>query len=403
MHEPWNERENMKKSLTLQYVLQQCAFWAAAAGVMSFAAAFLLEKGLPASMVGILLASGNLLSCVFQPILADRADRMGGNILKWLIFGLTAFSICCFVSTVVFELPLMMMGFLFLLGVFTFDAMNPLNNAICVMYNANGYRINYGMGRGIGAFAFSLAALGIGRLMADYGADWMIWISAVLLVLNIVFILGFPNVEKVVSEEVTPIESCSIAVFFKRYRMYCVSLLGVMFLAMFHAMSENYLIEIVRPLGGDSGSVGIALFIATAVEMPVIVFFDKVREKITDNWLLKLSGVFFLLKAILFLLAPNVTAIYMIQVMQTVTYCFLAPTQLFYANNKINPVDMVKGQAFITASYTLGCACGNFLGGQLLEWFDVTALLMAGVVIAAIGTFVLFITVDKKDSYISEL
>lgn len=395
----WNERKAMKKSLTLQYVFQQCAFWAAAAGVMSFAAAFLLEKGLPASMVGILMASGNLLSCVFQPILADRADRMGGNILKWLIFGLTAFSICCFVSTVVFDLSQNMMGLLFLLGVFTFDAMNPLNNAICVMYNANGYRINYGMGRGIGAFAFSLAALGIGRLMADYGADWMIWISAVLLVLNIVFILSFPNVEKVISEGVTQMESCSIAAFFKRYRMYCISLLGVMFLAMFHAMSENYLIEIVKPLGGDSGSVGIALFIATAAEMPVIVFFDKVREKISDNWLLKLSGVFFLLKAVLFLVAPSVTMIYAVQIMQTITYCFLAPTQLFYANNKVDSVDMVKGQAFITASYTLGCAGGNFFGGQLLEWFDVRALLIAGIFMAAVGTVILFVTVDKKDYY----
>lgn len=390
---------NMKKSLTLQYVLQQCAFWAAAAGVISFAAAFLLDKGLPASVVGILMASGNLLSCVFQPILADRADRMGGNILKWLILGLTTFSICCFLSTVVFDLSQTMMGLMFLLGVFTFDAMNPLNNAICVMYNSNGYQINYGMGRGIGAFAFSLAALLIGKLMAEYGTDWMIWISAVLLILNIVFVMGFPNVEKVISEAKTQVECCTISVFFRRYRLYCMSLLGIMFLAMFHAMSENYLIEIVAPLGGNSSSVGIALFIATAVEMPVIVYFDKVREKITDNWLLKLSGIFFLLKAVLFLVASSVTTIYIVQIMQTVTYCFLAPTQLFYANNKIASVDMVKGQAFITAAYTLGCAGGNFFGGQLLTLFGVRALLIAGIGMAAAGTVILFVTVDKKDEY----
>ena len=38
----------MKKTLTLQYVLQQIAFWAAAAGIVSFATAFLLEKGFSA-------------------------------------------------------------------------------------------------------------------------------------------------------------------------------------------------------------------------------------------------------------------------------------------------------------------------------------------------------------------
>ena len=56
-------------------------YWAAAAGVMSFASAFLLAKGFAPSMVGVLLASGNLLSCALQPLLADRADRIGGSIL----------------------------------------------------------------------------------------------------------------------------------------------------------------------------------------------------------------------------------------------------------------------------------------------------------------------------------
>ena len=120
----------MKKSLTLQYVLQQIAFWAAAAGIISFATAFLLEKGFSASVIGILLAAGNLLSCVFQPILADRADRLGGNILKWLIVGLTAFSICCFMSTALFTLPHSVMGALYVLGVFSFDAMNSRRDAI---------------------------------------------------------------------------------------------------------------------------------------------------------------------------------------------------------------------------------------------------------------------------------
>ena len=60
---------------------------------------------------------------------------------------------------------------------------------------------------------------------------------------------------------------------------------------------------------------------------------------------------------------------------------------------------MVKGQAFITASYTLGCAAGNLAGGQLLERYGVSAILLAGVVIAAMGTLVLLLTVERKDRY----
>jgi len=171
-----------------------------------------------------------------------------------------------------------------------------------------------------------------------------------------------------------------------------------MLLGMFHAMTENYLIEIVTPLGGDSGTVGVALFIATAIEAVVLVYFDKIRSRISDNWLLKLAGISFILKAVLFLIASDVTTIYIIQLLQATSYTFLSPTQMYYANNRIRPADMVKGQAFITASYTLGCAAGNFTGGQLLSAFGIRALLLAGIIMAVSGTLVFFLTVEKSDS-----
>ena len=387
----------MKKNLTLRYTMQQCAYWAAAAGVVSFATAFLLEKGFAASHIGILLASGNLLSCAAQPVLADIADRIGGNIVRWFIAGLTAVSIFCFASLQLLPFPETVYGLIYLLGVFAFDAMNPLLNAVSVSYNRIGYKINYGVGRGIGSFAYAVSALVIGKVMAGFGADWMIWISLALLGANVAATLGYPGLMETASEKAKRSDCCSVPVFFRRYKWYCVSLLGVMLLAMFHAMTENYLIEVVSPLGGDSGTVGVALFVATAIEMVVIVNFDWLRTKISDTWLLKLAGLSFLLKSVLFLMAKNVIMIYGIQLLQATSYSFLSPTQLYYADAKVNPADMVKGQAFITAAYTLGCATGNFTGGQLLDAFNVRVLLYAGVAMAAAGTAVFFLTVDKKD------
>ena len=100
----------MKKSLTFRYTLHQMTYWAIAAGVVSFATAFLLQKGFAASMVGTLLAAGNLLSCLFQPLLADRADRIGGNVLKWLTVGLTVLSGLCFTAVQLLPLPDVIFG-----------------------------------------------------------------------------------------------------------------------------------------------------------------------------------------------------------------------------------------------------------------------------------------------------
>ena len=142
---------------------------------------------------------------------------------------------------------------------------------------------------------------------------------------------------------------------------------------------------------------GVALFIATLIEMPVLIYFTQVHRRLGHSFMLKVAGLSFLLKSFLLLWAPSVTAIYAIELLQATSYAFLSPTQLYYANDKIDSADMVKGQAFITASYTLGCAIGNFIGGQLLEFFHVHALLLAGVGMAAAGTLILFLTVDKRD------
>ena len=387
----------MKKSVTFQYTFHQLAYWATAAGVMSFATAFLLQKGFAASTVGVLLAAGNLLSCGFQPVLAQLADRIGGNVLKWMTAGLTLVSAVCFVSIQLLPLGTTMFGLLYLLGIFAFDAINPLMNALNVSFMTNGYTINYGLSRGLGSLAYAFAALGIGKVMARFGAEWMIWISLGLLAINAAMALSYPSLVTIVSGEKKETNCCSVPVFFRRYKWYCVSLLGVMLLGMFHAMTENYLIEIVTPLGGDSGTVGVALFIATAVEALVLVYLDKIRGRISDNWLLKIAGVSFVLKSVLFLLAGNVMTIYMIQLLQATSYTFLSPIQMYYANNKVNAADMVKGQAFSTASYTLGCAAGNFAGGQLLSAFGVRTLLLAGITMAVTGTAVFFLTLEKKD------
>lgn len=55
-----------------------------------------------------------------------------------------------------------------------------------------------------------------------------------------------------------------------------------------------------------------------------------------------------------------------------------------------------KGQAFITAAYALGCSAGNFTGGQLLT-FGVRAILIAGIIMALVGTVIIFSTVNKSD------
>lgn len=397
----------MKKNLTLRYALHHFAYWAAAAGIMSFATAYLLYKGFAPAKVGTLMACGTILSCITQPLLAAVADKAKKPILPRLMALLSLASTACFALLLTGVLPNSLFPFLYLGGVWAFDAMIPLLNSISVYYNRRGYTINYGVGRGLGSIAYALSALAIGYVMEELGADWMIRIVLVLLPLMIVLVLGYPRIKAedhliCKDEAEQKAKPCSIPVFFSRYKWYCASLIGVLFLAMFHSMTENYLISIMGRLGGDSSHVGVALSIATVAESFIMFFFSRIRSAVRDTWLLKISGFCFLLKGVLFIIAPSIPFLYATQLLQMTTYAFLSPVQVFYASSRVAPADMVKGQAFIAAAYTLGCAGGNFFGGQFMEWRGVDALLIAGIVMAAIGTLAFLLTVEHKDRWLTE-
>jgi PPP family 3-phenylpropionic acid transporter len=161
-------------------------------------------------------------------------------------------------------------------------------------------------------------------------------------------------------------------------------------------MTETYLISIMERLGGDSSNVGTALFISSISGAPVIFFYSFFRKRIKKETLLKISALTFLLKAVLFCIAPAIGFVYALEVLQTTSYGFLGPTQVYFAGSRVRPADMVKGQAFVTAAYSLGCSGGNFAGGQLLN-FGVETMLIAGIGMALAGTLILFLTLNKTD------
>ena len=383
-------------NLTLRYTLTQFTFWAASTGAASFATTYLLGCGVPSGIIGVLLAVAGLLSCLTQPILAGIADKARRFLVLKMMIGMSLICVLCFSVQLIPNVPIIIAGLFYMVGVWCSDAMIPFANALCISYTQAGFTINYGAARGFGAAASAVSSLVLGFVIAQLGSTWMILLLVFFRLLSILVLLGYPQIDKTVASGGTADHSCTILEFFSRYRWYCVSLLGIAFLGMFLAMMENYLIAIMGALGGDSSHVGIALFISSMVAAPTMFFFNKVRERIPDTSLLKVAAISFLIRAVCLYFARDIHTIYLLQLLHITSYGFMHLTQVYYANAKVAPEDMVKGQAFSTAAYAFGCSAGNFTGGQLLGK-GVEAILIAGIVMALIGTIIIFSTVTKKD------
>ena len=376
------------KNLTLRYSITQFTYWAASSGIASFATTYLLRRGVSSGVVGTLLALAGLCSCMTQPLLAAYADRSRGAALTKLILLLSLLCSGCLLVQMVPGLPITVVAVVYALGVWCSDAAVPLLNALSVAYDNAGYPVNYGVARAFGAVATAVSSLVLGFVM-------LLFLVAARFA-SILSFAGYPAISRAQPTEGRKGEHCSVLTFFSRYPIYCLSLLGIGFLGMFHAMTENYLIAIVTQLGGDSSNVGTALFISALAAAAAIFFFERIRCVTRDTALLKMAAIAFLIKAICFYLAKNILDIYLIQLLHVVTYGNLAPVQVYYAKARVRSSDMVKGQAFITAAYSLGCSAGNFAGGQLLK-SGVREMLLAGIGMALAGTLLLFATADRKE------
>jgi len=396
-----SQQHTSRRSLTPLYCLHQALYFFAMAGIGAFAVTYLIARGFGAAQIGVMLAATNILSCVLQPIIGSHADKTSLAWLQRIIPGFLIAAIGAVAAIELLDLPQTITGALYIVGYLTFSITIPLYNPLCAHYAQNGHSIDYGAGSGTGSLSFSFASLAFGYIIAHLGTRAMMLVVLLFFVLQLILMMRYPKVQTASHESQTKIqksESLSILAFACRYRIFMISMAGVICLAACHAMAENFLIQLFTRLGGGSEHVGVALFLACITAAPFIIFFERIQRRIGVRILLRITGLFYIAKAVLLIFAPSIPSIYLIELLQTCTYGFLYPSLYYLVLQRIRPADMAKGQTLASAAFTLGMALGNSLGGIAIERFGLNAMLAIAAAIACAGTLLINLTIAKPDT-----
>lgn len=387
-----------RRDLTAHYCLYQIAYFAACSGFSGFAVAYLLGKGFTSSQIGVILAMTNVFSCVLQPLLGSYADRRPVSTLSRLLVGCIGVAFACAAVIEVLPLARIVVGGLYLLGGVTFSLTVALCNSLCACYAQRQYPLNYGIGAGVGSASFSFASLAMGYVLSRLGARAMMMSVLVFLAAQMALVMTFPRLDKEdgsSSEKMS--KSLSVFAFARRYRYFMLTLLGVMLMAGCHIMAENFMIHLFTPLGGSSENVGTALFIACITAAPFLILFENVQRRVGVERLMRMCGIFYMLKCVLMILAPSIRSIYLIVMLQMFTYGFLFPCLYYFARERIAKSDVSKGQTVANAMYTLGVALGNSIGGAVIDLAGVKAMLLTAAIIALTGGVIINVFIGKKD------
>lgn len=391
------------KYRTLQYTIICVAYFAAYSGVHAYAAVFLLDKGFTNTLIGVILALANVLSVITQPVTAGWIDKYDG-------FTNRKVSIVCAIGCALSCLSLYFLNnvaviFVVYILLYTLQMVyQPLIQALSFEYNALGDTINFGLARGLGSCGFALTSAVIGRVLVNNGVSALQIVNIIAFLIGIVMMFIFVKVggnanlhgkensgEAVAnmnqSAEVNKPHN-SLTEFTKYYPMFMLFVVGGTLLFFEHNALNDYLIQIITPLGGDESTMGTMVMVAALLELPAMAGFVAFEKRFGVRKILILSAIMFTVKTIIMLLASNIFMAYLSQVCQIFAYALFIPGTAYLAERVMEKSDKTKGQAYVNCTITLGGVFSALVCGRLLDVYGAHSMLLVSALVGVIGTVI---------------
>lgn len=391
----------MKKfRATASFALLQSMIWGLYAVVINFSSNFLIGHGFDGNGISLVLGISTALAIVLQLSLAEFVTRhpklrlyvllllvgtvmLAGCLLMLLpsagvVAAIIGFSLCC---ALLQTLP----GF---------------GNSIGMDAIEKGAPINFGLARGIGSLVFSVISYLAGSLVGRYGFGMVPTMAAAAVLILLLSVVLFHRTAEA-GLTLTPTEKARPAReagFLLRHKRFAVFLVGSVMIYISHNLVCNFMLQVMQSKGGGASEQGVANAICGVVELPVLFSFAYLLKKARcDKWM-RLSCVFFIVKALVMLLAPNVYWVYVAQLFQMLAYGLYSIASVYYAGAVIGEGEAIRAQSYLASTIAVGSLIAVSTGGVLCEQFGVPVMLGVATLTALVGTVIIFLSAQRTES-----
>ena len=370
----------------IKYYTTMGLYWSVIAACVSFLNVFLTGRGLGTAEIGFLTAVGNGLAAIFQPIVSKVCSRSNKNERDFLV--LISMLAMTLVIMALERKAGLSMKIEIVAAIALVLVMQPLLNSLGYFYIARSVEINYGVSRGIGSITFAVTSFVLG-ILSEINKDLSMVMAAVLLGALILSLLA----QK-------PISGNNVVTVFDgraqkqkiQNSKFVIFLLAVGMLFTFYNVTNVYLLQIAKRIGGDAKTVGTAFAVAALFEFPIMFMFNRLKEKFKSRSMLIFSGIFFLLKGILTYIATSSSTLIAIQVTQLFGFALFTPCSVDFINDIMSDEKKITGQGFLASAITMGGVIGSVAGGVLIESTGVLNTLIISNIICLIAILLIVIS-----------
>ena len=408
---------------TVRYALINITYFAAFCTVHAYAAVFLLANGFSNTQVGILLAVANIISAVFQPFIAGVIDKPGALTNRRFIL-VSVLIILAGSVVLLFSAKSKVLIFIIYALIYMIQfSYQPVMTALCFEYQKAGCPIYYGLARGLGSASFAFMSAFIGGIVERHGVSVLLFVNIITMLLSALIIFTFkkpvPETDSGLDSETDAVDEKSpaksddgaveksaahnnIGDFARTYPAFMLFLVGTICFYFAHNMINDFMIQIIRSLGGGEKELGYSNFLQAILELPVMALIGFVLKKISSRKMLVFSGAAFFVKILILLFAGNMAVFYCSQSMQLFAYAVFIPAAAYYVSQNMEELDQVKGQAYITSAITLGGVFSNLISGVILDHFGIMPMLLTGTVVCGVGVLIAFFAMRNRSKPLSD-
>lgn len=385
------------RRVNVTYSLLQIWFWGMMAAFSGYQTAIVLGRGFSSGQAGVFISLGCLAGIFAQPMLGAWADRhphvplkslFGGCILLALgIHGVFYFARPGFFGTALIFLAL---------GALETNSY-PLIDAMSMQFLNAGINVRYSLGRGLGAFAYAIISVLVGWQARRFGVESALVTHAALVILILAAVAVFPAFapSAVPAENNEPAHS---PLYILKHNPAFTVMLGAGFFGLMAVMPiVNFLVNLVNDRGGDSGDLGLALFLMAASELPGALLFQWLWKKTNIEKVMLVSVVFMALKPLLFFFCRDLRPLLLLQPVQMLGYGLFNPGNVYFANENVPPEDRVQGQSLkMVATNGLSGVLGNLIAGGIIDRGGVDTMLLFCFFSGMAGIFLAFWSVRLR-------
>ena len=374
----------MKRLLNIDFALVQAIYWMLYTVAGSFVSVLLLEKDYTNASIGTIIAVGSVLAILLQTVIthvtdrSSRLDSIGMIKILTLLLAAGVFAVL-WIGEKSVALTIAYVGVIIL-----HTAMHPFVNALSFKLEETGLQVNYGVGRSMGSLAAGGISFVLGYLVVWFQPEIVLYLALVNLALLtlVIFATGHHYKKTMSSHKDIPKnfdaaknparQSIGMLEFMRRNRLFAFMSLGIIALFFGNVIQENFTLQIVQGIGGDTSDMGVVILLLCVCEMPAMIAFHKLKMRFSYVFLLRLSAVFFTIK---------------------IFVMYLADSMVSFIDAIMDKGEALRGQAMFTVAITLGNIIGSVAGGMILDLCSSKMLLLTGTLVSAAGTLLIVLLV----------